>query len=401
MLKKTIILCLILNAFSSFAQSKSEQIAFVVQQIAQTIEQNYVNEDKAKEIAEALRSNIGEYALMEEEALLAQINIDMHAIHNDRHIQLIEANAGPSLPWKQKFIKSIKLLDGNIGYLKITNFPNPDEQVYSDIASAMAFLKDSDGLIIDIRGNRGGHPSTVAEILGYFIEGSMVYDRFYVPKEDKTYDYETHKKVKGEKQVGKPLSVLIDEKTASVSELFAFAVQNLKLGKVYGQSSMGLVNLAGYYPVASGKYYLLLSKGRQVNPFDENGLENSGVQPDVKTKNTLDEAHMQMVGSIHGQPMKEWLLSGIKQEWNIDNAQNLNSFTGHYGSIAISMVHQDLVYTDASGFSYTLVRIKDQLFELESSREARFRVRFDQSDSSKVLTKLYFDGRKVSYNSEH
>jgi hypothetical protein len=366
----------------------------VIQDIAKTIKANYVDTETAAELSAYLLANEQQYEGLPEEAFISKVNEDLHKIRNDRHIQLISTTQSSSLPWNQQFIRNVQVLDGNVGYLSLSHFPNPSDEVYAKIAATFSLLKDTDGIIIDLRNNRGGHPEVVAEVLGYFTEGSELYDRFFVPSESKTYDYETHKKVEGEKVVGKPLSVLVNNKTASVSELFAFAAQNLKLGTTYGATSMGLVNLSGYYPIKD-KYYLLLSKGKQTNPFDKNGLENIGVQPDVNTTSSLKDAHLDLVEKIHGSEMKKWVEQGLIK--GNDALDLISKYQGKYGSIKIDLSDESLNYHDHAGFAYKMVPVSDGVFQLESSMEVRFRITFEKNDKGSTLVKKYFDGSEKRF----
>ncbi|WP_420577580.1 S41 family peptidase [Ekhidna sp.] len=386
-MKRTILSIIVSGLFisSSFSQ---------IQEITKAIETYYINQEVGSKLIKHLTTNEASYQNLSEEAFVIQVNKDLHAIHNDRHIQLISKKQSSSLPWSQQFIRTVKVLEGNIGYLEISHFPNPNDEVYGELASAFSLIEKTDGIIIDIRNNRGGHPETVSELLGYFTDGEVLYDRFYIPSESKAYDYETHKKVAGNKLIGKPLAILINEKTASVSELFALAVKNLKIGKVYGSNSMGLVNLAGYYPIGDS-YYLLLSKGYQQNPFSEHGIENVGVKPDVESSSGLTNAHLDLVASVHGNELKDWIAEGLREKPL--SSLDIQAFVGNYGSITIIESDGMLYYQDHTGFDYKMIPVSENTFQLESSMEVRFRIDFISDPNWMILSKRYFDGDMKVY----
>jgi C-terminal processing protease CtpA/Prc len=64
---------------------------------------------------------------------------------------------------------------------------------------------------------------------------------------------------------------LVNKNTGSSAELVAYGFQNLKLGTVIGEQTLGIVNLAEYFPVKDD-LILLLSKGYQKKPFASNGI---------------------------------------------------------------------------------------------------------------------------------
>jgi C-terminal processing protease CtpA/Prc len=66
---------------------------------------------------------------------------------------------------------AVKRLGGDVGYLKVTGFPDA-ERGGPTVAAAMMFLTRTDALIIDLRRNRGGEPEMVDLLASYFFDES-------------------------------------------------------------------------------------------------------------------------------------------------------------------------------------------------------------------------------------
>ncbi|MEQ9468367.1 MAG: S41 family peptidase [Ekhidna sp.] len=393
LLKNTFILLISTISFSCSSQSEKpiSKGKGLIEEVAESIKLYYYDEEVANKIANHMieTQDRGEFSGLSKDDLIAKINVEIHSIKNDRHIQLVSTNGNLKLPWDQSFIREIKFLFGNIGYLKLYQFPQPTEDILNQLDGSLTLLKDTEGLIIDLQNNRGGHPDLVSHLLGYFAEDEVTYDTFYEPRTGKRHEYKTRKK-KHSTFFNKPLTVLVNENTGSVAELFSYAVQNLNIGKVYGTQTLGVVNLAEYVPLSDG-FYLLISKGIQQNPLNSVGLEGHGVTPDIISNTPQDAGHLQMINQIHGESFENWLTVGSASL----EENELKSFVGMYGCIQIRFEDGNLYYQDHSGFRYKLIPISVTTFSLETSSDERFRVMFDTAGST--LKKVYFNGDIVSY----
>jgi carboxyl-terminal processing protease len=127
-------------------------------------------------------------------------------------------------------IKS-EVLPGNIGYIKLIMF---DSEIASDFAKHLADLqgKGIKGLIIDVRDNPGGAYDQVINISDRLLpEGLIVYTEDKQKKQDKVFS--------DKKELGLPLSILINENSASASEILSGAVKDNKKGTLIGTKTFG------------------------------------------------------------------------------------------------------------------------------------------------------------------
>lgn len=114
-------------------------------------------------------------------------------------------------------------------YIKFDNKDNRD--AFKDVAKEVAYLKEQsvEGIVMDLRGNGGGSLETVVKMTGLFIdEGPVVQIKSSGKRKEVLYDTD-----KGIQWDG-PLVVMVDNFSASASEIFAAAIQDYKRGIVIG-----------------------------------------------------------------------------------------------------------------------------------------------------------------------
>jgi carboxyl-terminal processing protease len=129
--------------------------------------------------------------------------------------------------------------DHKVGYIYLPEFyidfedPN-GAKCSEDVAKEVQKLKaeNVEGIIIDLRGNGGGSLPEVVKMAGLFIEDGPIC--VVKGREDKPYQWKD--KDKSVLYTG-PLTVMVDEFSASASEIFAAAIQDYKRGIIIGSSS--------------------------------------------------------------------------------------------------------------------------------------------------------------------
>lgn len=285
----------------------------VVDAVIAKITATYVFPAKVPAIAKALRSGLsGKYrALSDPQAFANAVNADLEAVANDRHMRLLwspdplpplpdPAHVDPAMEKAQSefmarhnyAIRDAKVLDGNIGYLKINGFL-PPEEAGPTLSAAMAFLKNSDALIIDLRDNGGGDPDGVALLVSYLEPRDTLINTFH--RRDKPVDDQiwTAPYVPGGRwSTDKPVYVLTSADTASGAEEFAYDMQQLKRGTVVGAVTWGGANPGAMVPI-DDHFAIFVPNGSAVNPISKTNWEGVGVKPDVAADRAkaLDIAH--------------------------------------------------------------------------------------------------------------
>lgn len=135
---------------------------------------------------------------------------------------------------RMKSITATHMLDDNTGYIKLRNF---GENTYPEMLVALARLSQAgfENLVVDLRGNTGGYVATAQQIVNEFLPSN----RMIVYMEGKHYSREELKSNGHGSYQRIPLVVLIDEGSASASEIFAGAIQDNDRGTIVGRRSFG------------------------------------------------------------------------------------------------------------------------------------------------------------------
>lgn len=127
------------------------------------------------------------------------------------------------------------MIDQEIGYIKVSRF---SETTFDEFKSALKTLKAEGlkNLILDLRGNPGGYMERATSMADEFIAGDKLL--VYTEGKDSRFDRKTRSHVDGLFEQG-PLIVLVDEGSASASEILAGALQDHDRALVVGRRSYG------------------------------------------------------------------------------------------------------------------------------------------------------------------
>ena len=168
-----------------------------------------------------------------------------------------------------------EMLDKKTGYIQITQFTGVTPQQYKDM---FAELKDKgmERLVIDLRDNPGGLLTSVSDILREILpEGLIVYT------EDK-YGNREEEYCDGKHQLDMPLAVLVNENSASASEIFAGAVQDHEVGTIIGTTTYGKGVVQELRQLSDGSP-VKLTVSNYYTP-NGNSINKVGIKPDVEVK---------------------------------------------------------------------------------------------------------------------
>ena len=127
------------------------------------------------------------------------------------------------------------MIDAKTGYLKINRF---SETTYDEFKTALASLKSKGmtQLMLDLRNNPGGYMDRATNIADEFISGNKLL--VYTDGKDNRYDRKTMAHIDGQFEEG-PLVVLVDEGSASASEIVSGALQDHDRALIAGRRSFG------------------------------------------------------------------------------------------------------------------------------------------------------------------
>ena len=182
-------------------------------------------------------------------------------------------------------IKSVvsKLVEKKLGYLRLRAFnENSSDQLKKEI-SKMQKNKKLVGYILDLRNNPGGLLSQAIKISDFFLnDGEIVSTKGRKIRENRKFFAN-----KGDKINGKPLIVLINNGSASASEIVAGALQDHKRAILLGEATYGKGSVQSIIPLKNkgairltvSKYYLPSGKS----------ISEVGITPDIKVEEEGEE----------------------------------------------------------------------------------------------------------------
>ncbi len=140
------------------------------------------------------------------------------------------------------------MLDGQTGYIKIARFTNKTYQEFMEALAPMVEKEHLANLVLDLRDNPGGYLEEATQMLSqFFPEGKLL-----VFTEGRTEEKKEYKSNGRARFTIDNIAVLIDEGSASASEIVAGAIQDWDRGWVIGRRSYGKGLVQEQYPLSNG-----------------------------------------------------------------------------------------------------------------------------------------------------
>lgn len=314
----------ILAPATALAQDRrvsTEQKREVVEAAAQAYADFYVFEDRGRLIAEGLRAQSARGAfddISRSGAFAEALTSAIRAIQPDRHIEVLAPQPraeGPQsqtraqeLAWVERlrrrnydFVR-VERLPGNVGVLRLDSFP-PPELAAPTAAAAMAFLQNSDAIIVDLRENGGGTGDMVRFLASYFfVEPTRLSRTFRRDGNPQVTFDSTLASVPGERMPIVDVFVLTSSRTISAAEGFAFALQQLGRAVVVGERTAGAGNAGDYVDIGHG-FSAFVPDVAVSSPIGDATWEGVGVAPDigVPAQEALAAAHREAVRRLLAQ----------------------------------------------------------------------------------------------------
>jgi carboxyl-terminal processing protease len=213
-----------------------------------------------------------------------------------------------------------RLLDHNIGYLKIYSFQS---STTDDLFKAIEQLKSETtdglaGLILDLRDNPGGVLDSAVGVSDLFLnQGTIVTTRGRFS--DANHNFSA---TPGDVLSNKPIYVLINKGSASASEIVAGALKENNRATIVGVQSFGKGSVQSLIPLGNGSTAIKLTTALYFTP-DGLSINGIGIKPDI-------EIHQQQVNQSQQSPImglsNDWGPSGkmlANRDFQLDEAEKL------------------------------------------------------------------------------
>jgi carboxyl-terminal processing protease len=175
-----------------------------------------------------------------------------------------------------------KMLSSNLAYVQINTFGDTTTQ------ELRATLKDllaqhPKGLILDLRNNGGGYLDTAVEVGSEFINKGPILFEKYGDGTMKEYDATS-----GGQATDVPMVVLVNEGTASASEIVSGALQDDKRAKLVGVTSYGKGSVQEWLPLSNDQGAVRITIAKWLTPLKRT-IDHVGLTPEVVVKMTKDD----------------------------------------------------------------------------------------------------------------
>jgi len=165
--------------------------------------------------------------------------------------------------------------DKTIGYIKLTNFATNSYDQFKENLESLEFDK-IDSLIIDLRDNTGGQLATVDNIVSLFIsENNVIYQMKEKENIEKYYSHGTDYREY-------PIVVLVNENSASASELMTGALKEVYGATIIGVTTYGKGTAQKVVTLDNGEQYKLTT--REWLTAKGNSIDGVGIEPIIKVE---------------------------------------------------------------------------------------------------------------------
>lgn len=228
-------------------------------------------------------------------------------------------------PFEVKLVRAVikvqsvryRMQGDDVGYIRITSF---NEQVQENLAKAIADMTEKSkdkikGFVLDLRNNPGGLLDQAVYVSDTFLEkGEIVSTRGRHPEDTKRINA-----TPGDLTNGKPIVVLINEGSASASEIVAGALQDHRRAIVLGTKSFGKGSVQTIISLP-GNGAMRLTTARYYTPSGRS-IQASGIVPDIEVKQAkLEEVvdklakFMPKEADLHGALKNDTLKKAVEEQ---------------------------------------------------------------------------------------
>ena len=287
-----------------------------------------------------------------------------------------------------KSVPFYSFIDDGIGYIKLRSFTR---DCSSDVKNALLELKkqgDLSGLILDLRNNPGGLLNESVSIVNLFVEKGqeVVSTKGKIESWDKTY-----KAFKAPVDLTTPIIVLINQSSASASEIVAGAIQDLDRGIVIGQRSFGKglvqqtrkLSYNSQLKLTVAKYYI--PSGRCIQALDYSNRNDDG------SVGKIPDSLMTAFKTKNGRTVFDG--GGIKPDIEVEQEDLSN--------LIISLIRERLFFDYATLYKYRNPSI-DSIFSISDDDFISFKdFLSDKSYDYKTETEKALESLKTTSKNEN
>ncbi len=400
----------------------------LIRNVCNQIERVYPVEEIGKTTTVGLlrKFKAGEYdKIVSCEEFAARVTADLEDLSRDKHLDLMfdpvqaseiiardkskDKQAGTpaaeieNARWENFGFRTIRMLDGQIGYLDLRMF-FAATYAGATACAAMEFLSNAKAVIVDLRYNGGGWDDMVTLLASYFVhpeESDVV--AITQSTLDKSYSASVLPAfVPGKRLTGIPVYILTSSRTASAAEAFISIVTHLNDSVVVvGQRTAGAENPVEMLAL-DDQFVLKIPCYKKVFFGGRSGWEGTGLKPDVEAPpdSAFETAYLhalhKLQSTLTGDVARE------KIQWAIDGCQAvlgqttvgidiLRSYAGRYRKANVILEGENLFVQFDNQTRKRLRAISNDYFLIEARDDLRLRFVLDRGRVV-AMEKIYSDG---------
>lgn len=210
-----------------------------------------------------------------------------------------------------------RMLDNNFGYIRLTQFQEPTAKL---MRNAIIDLKTKNkgqlkGIILDLRNNPGGLLETAVQVVDSFLDKKIIKDKYnnvIVYTEGRLPEAQYSAKANGNDILnGAPIVILINNGSASASEIVAGAMQDYRRALIVGTTSFGKGSVQTVIPLDK-THALKLTTALYHTPSGR-VIQNVGIVPDVQIDDLTVNSNKTDEDLAMIEPIKEYQLKNHLQ----------------------------------------------------------------------------------------
>jgi hypothetical protein len=402
----------------------------VTELLGQELRKHWVIPEIGKKLEGTLLGKLraGAYdAIQDPAAFGTAITKDVVAITQDRHFHLFFAperakaeRAAPDsaaakaardqeLKEDQEFnfgFQDVRILGGNVGYIRLDGFSALADA--ADTASAaMALVRHTDALILDLRRNHGGYTDTLQFLASYGFDGDptlLFTEHAHEGATEVLTQYSTLPYLPGTRRAKRPLYILTSAYTFSAAEALPYFLQHRKKAVVVGEVTGGGAHIWTGYPVGD-RFYAHIPTSRSLDPITNTDWEGVGVKPDLEVPagQALTTAHLKALESLAASTTDNqrfrWAIPAVQAQQrpplDLDVA-TLRRLSGTYGEIVLGVKAGQLVYEGPARQHLELRPLEPGVFSCDGVPDVRIKLKATNGAVEEMVI-LYANGDSRTY----
>ncbi|MNC14406.1 putative CtpA-like serine protease [compost metagenome] len=203
-------------------------------------------------------------------------NVSITVLRGTERITLTMPRKAVSLP-----VVEGTYLDGGVGYLKVYSFSDNSDEQFAEFLNGFKAKSDFRSLVIDLRDNPGGLLESAGYMASNFIKDNvLIHTKTRSGTDDPV-------KIMGGSTLPVPVYVLVNENSASASEILAGALQDYKVAVIAGTNTYGKGSVQNIYSLSEGSK-LKVTIEEYLTPLGH-PVNKVGIKPDLQLEGSLNQ----------------------------------------------------------------------------------------------------------------